>query len=49
MQCAAISIADAISEIRRLWDQGITSGSSKDLNVSATKKRGRQRLQANRK
>jgi len=41
--------SNAISEIRRLWDEGIKSGPSKDLNVSAIKKRRRQRLQADRK
>ena len=41
--------SDAIDEIRRLWDEGIKSGPSKDLNVSAIKKRGRQRLKADRK
>jgi antitoxin ParD1/3/4 len=41
--------SDAIGEIRRLWDEGIKSGPSKDLNVSAIKKRGRQRLKADRK
>ncbi|MEA3140219.1 MAG: antitoxin ParD1/3/4 [Gammaproteobacteria bacterium] len=40
---------DAISEIRRLWDEGMKSGLSKDLNISAIKKRGRERLQADRK
>jgi antitoxin ParD1/3/4 len=33
--------SDAVSEIRRLWDEGIKSGPSKNLNVAATKKRGR--------
>jgi antitoxin ParD1/3/4 len=41
--------SDAISEIRRLWDEGIRSGPSKNLDVAAIKKRGRQRLQADRK
>jgi len=41
--------SDAISEIRRLWDEGIKSGPSKDLDIAAIKKRGRQRLQADRK
>jgi len=41
--------SDAISEIRRLWDEGIRSGPSKDFDVAAIKKRGRQRLQADRK
>jgi hypothetical protein len=40
---------DAISEIRRLWDEGIKSGPSRDLDVSAIKMRGGQRLQADRK
>jgi antitoxin ParD1/3/4 len=33
--------SDAVSEIRRLWDEGIKSGPSKNLNVAAIKKRGR--------
>jgi antitoxin ParD1/3/4 len=41
--------SDAISEIRRLWGDGITSGPSRDLDVAALKKRGRQRLEADRK
>jgi Arc/MetJ-type ribon-helix-helix transcriptional regulator len=41
--------SDAISEIRRLWDDGIKSRPGKELDVAAIKKRGRQRLQADRK
>jgi antitoxin ParD1/3/4 len=41
--------SDAIGEIRRLWDEGIRSGPSKTLDVAAIKKRGRRRLQADRK
>jgi antitoxin ParD1/3/4 len=41
--------SDEISEIRRLWDEGIRSGPSKNLAAAAIKKRGRQRLQADRK
>ena len=41
--------SDAISEIRRLWDEGMKSGPSKNLDIPAIKKRGRQRLQATRK
>ncbi len=41
--------SDAISEIRRFWYEGIRNGPSKNLGVAAVKKRGRQRLQADRK
>jgi antitoxin ParD1/3/4 len=41
--------SDGINEIRRLWDEGLKSGPSKDLDIAAIKKRGRQRLRADRK
>jgi antitoxin ParD1/3/4 len=41
--------SDGINEIRRLWDEGLKSGPGKDLDIAATKKRGRQRLRADRK
>ena len=37
------------AEMRRLWDEGIDSGRSADLDMTAIKKRGRQRLRASRK
>jgi antitoxin ParD1/3/4 len=40
---------DAIGEIRRLWEEGISSGPSKELDMAAIKKRGRQRIQSGRK
>jgi antitoxin ParD1/3/4 len=40
---------DAIGEIRRLWEEGISSGPSKELDMAEIKKRGRQRLQSGRK
>jgi antitoxin ParD1/3/4 len=40
---------DAIGEIRRLWEEGINSGPSKELDMAAIKKRARQRLQSGRK
>jgi antitoxin ParD1/3/4 len=40
---------DAVKELRRLWEEGIDSGRSADLDMTAIKKRGRQRLQASRK
>jgi antitoxin ParD1/3/4 len=41
--------SEAVSELRRLWEEGIDSGRSAALDVAAIKKRGRQRLQASRK
>jgi antitoxin ParD1/3/4 len=41
--------SDAINEIRRLWDEGIWSGPTKNLDGAAIKKRGRERLEADRK
>ena len=40
---------DALGEIRRLWEEGISSGPPKDLDMSAIKARARQRLQSGRK
>jgi antitoxin ParD1/3/4 len=41
--------SDAVKELRLLWDEGIDSGRSADLDMTAIKKRGRQRLRASRK
>jgi len=41
--------SDAVKELRRLWEEGIDSGRSADLDMTAIKKRGRQRLRASRK
>jgi antitoxin ParD1/3/4 len=41
--------SDAITEIRRLWGEGIASGPSRHLDMAEIKKRGRQRLQSGRK
>ena len=41
--------SEAVSELRRLWEEGIDSGRSAALDVAAIKKRGRQRLQAPKK
>ena len=41
--------SEAVSELRRLWEEGIDSGRSAALDMAAIKKRGRQRLQASRK
>jgi antitoxin ParD1/3/4 len=41
--------SEAVSELRRLWEEGIDSGRSAGLEMSAIKKRGRQRLQSSRK
>jgi antitoxin ParD1/3/4 len=35
---------DAISELKRLWQEGLDSGAGKPLNIEATKGRARQRL-----
>jgi len=40
---------EAVSELRRLWEEGIDSGHSAALDMAAIKKRGRRRLQASRK
>lgn len=44
-----VARTDAIVEIRRLWDEGINSGPGKELDMPAIKKRGRQRLQQDKK
>ena len=41
--------SEAVSELRRLWEEGIDSGRSAALDMAAIKKRGRQRLQVSRK
>ena len=41
--------SEAVSELRRLWEEGIDSGRSAALDPAAIKKRGRQRLQSSRK
>lgn len=41
--------AEAMSGLRKLWDEGIASGSPDDLNIPSIKRRGRQRLQSSRK
>jgi antitoxin ParD1/3/4 len=46
--CRAVR-SEAVSELRRLWEEGIDSGRSAALDVAAIKKRGRQRLQSSRK
>ena len=41
--------SEAVSELRRLWEEGIDSGRSAALDMATIKKRGRQRLQASKK
>ena len=41
--------SEAVSELRRLWEEGIESGRSATLDMADIKKRGRQRLQASKK
>jgi antitoxin ParD1/3/4 len=41
--------SEAVSELRRLWEEGIDSGRSAVLDVATIKKRGRQRLRSSRK
>jgi antitoxin ParD1/3/4 len=41
--------SEAVSELRRLWEEGIASGRSVAPEMAAIKKRGRQRLKASRK
>ena len=36
----------AITELRRLWDEGIASGPARPLDIEAIKKEGRRRLEA---
>jgi antitoxin ParD1/3/4 len=40
---------DAVRELRRLWDEGLDSGRSAELDLKSVKSRGRQRLQDSRK
>ncbi len=40
---------EALAEMRKLWEEGITSGPTEDLDIAAIKRRGRQRLQSSRK
>lgn len=40
-----VTRAQATAELRKLWDDGIASGPSEDLNIAAIKRRGRERLQ----
>ncbi len=40
---------DAIRELRRLWDEGLDSGRSAELDMKAVKSRARQRLHDSRK
>ncbi len=41
--------AEATAELRKLWQAGIASGPTEDLDIAAIKRRGRQRLQSSRK
>ena len=41
--------SEAVSELRRLWEEGIESGRSSTLDMADIKKRGRLRLQASKK
>lgn len=41
--------AEASAGLRKLWDEGVSSGPFGDLNIPAIKRRGRQRLQSSRK
>ena len=41
--------SEAVSELRRLWEEGVDSGRSAALDMADIKKRGRQRLQASKK
>jgi antitoxin ParD1/3/4 len=41
--------SEAVSELHRLWEEGIDSGPSAALDIAAAKNRGRQRLQSSRK
>ena len=36
--------AQAIAELRRLWDEGIASGPAKHMDIAAIKREGRRRL-----
>ncbi|EQD60060.1 addiction module antidote protein, CopG/Arc/MetJ family [mine drainage metagenome] len=41
--------AEALAELRKLWQEGIASGPAEDFEIAAIKQRGRQRLQSSRK
>lgn len=41
--------AEALAEMRKLWEQGIASGPDQELDIAAIKRRGRQRLQSSHK
>jgi hypothetical protein len=45
----ATLVRKTVSELRRLWEEGVDSGRSAALDMAAIKQRGRQRLQASRK
>jgi antitoxin ParD1/3/4 len=36
--------SDAMSELKRLWQEGLDSGAGKPLDIEATKRRAHQRL-----
>jgi antitoxin ParD1/3/4 len=40
---------DAVRELRRLWDEGLDSGRSAELDIKAVKSRARRRLHDSRK
>jgi len=40
---------EALAEMRKLWEQGIASGPAQELDITAIKRRGWQRLQSSRK
>ena len=40
---------EAVTELRRLWDEGIASGPAAPLNIDAIKREGRRRLRASQK
>lgn len=44
-----VTRAEAMAEMRNLWEEGIASGPTEDLDIAAIKRRGRQRLQSSRK
>jgi antitoxin ParD1/3/4 len=40
---------EALAEMRKLWEEGITSGPAEKLDIGVIKRRGRQRLRSSRK
>jgi antitoxin ParD1/3/4 len=44
-----VARSEATAELRRLWDEGVGSGQSAELDMAAVKKRARQRMQSVRK